>query len=217
MGHARALAGLEDVLLQLDLLHEILSDNLSVREVERRIASLAKRKPKAKKKNLHHLRLWKKTFLPMEHSSSSQSKGQWIRRDERILITKKTYNVFLIYCNNRAIALRFVNKLSLAFMFLLASSLQAQDNIEENIIDTSQSTQDSILTLSEESIDDSFHPKDFKRAILWASTLPGAGQAYNEKYWKMPIVYGGLGGITYWLVSAGLKIFDVIGVPKSIE
>ena len=50
MGHARALAGLEDVLLQLDLLHEILSDNLSVREVERRIASLAKRKPKAKNK-----------------------------------------------------------------------------------------------------------------------------------------------------------------------
>ena len=50
MGHARALAGLDDVLLQLDLLHEILSDNLSVREVERRIASLAKRKPKAKNK-----------------------------------------------------------------------------------------------------------------------------------------------------------------------
>ena len=50
MGHARALAGLEDVLLQLDLLHEILGDNLSVREVERRIASLAKRKPKAKNK-----------------------------------------------------------------------------------------------------------------------------------------------------------------------
>ena len=50
MGHARALAGLDDVLLQLDLLHEILSDNLSVREVERRIASLAKRKPKVKGK-----------------------------------------------------------------------------------------------------------------------------------------------------------------------
>ena len=97
-------------------------------------------------------------------------------------------------------------KLSLVFMFLLASSLQAQENIEENIIDTSLSTQDSVLTLSEESIDDSFHPKDFKRAILWASTLPGAGQAYNEKYWKMPIVYGGLGGITYWLVS-GVKDF----------
>lgn len=66
MGHARALAGLEDVLLQLDLLHEILSDNLSVREVERRIASLAKRKPKAKSKKKSP------SFKAMEEKLSSQ-------------------------------------------------------------------------------------------------------------------------------------------------
>ncbi|HAB89847.1 MAG TPA: chromosome partitioning protein ParB [Bacteroidetes bacterium] len=66
MGHARALAGLEDVLLQLDLLHEILSDNLSVREVERRIASLAKRKPKVKNKKKSP------SFKTMEEKLSSQ-------------------------------------------------------------------------------------------------------------------------------------------------
>ena len=66
MGHARALAGLEDILLQLDLLHEILSDNLSVREVERRIASLAKRKPKAKNKKKSP------SFKAMEEKLSSQ-------------------------------------------------------------------------------------------------------------------------------------------------
>jgi ParB family chromosome partitioning protein len=66
MGHARALAGLEDVLLQLDLLHEILSDNLSVREVERRIASLAKRKPKVKNKKKSS------SFKTMEEKLSSQ-------------------------------------------------------------------------------------------------------------------------------------------------
>ena len=66
MGHARALAGLEDVLLQLDLLHEILSDNLSVREVERRIASLAKRKPKEKNKKKSP------SFKAMEEKLSSQ-------------------------------------------------------------------------------------------------------------------------------------------------
>ncbi|MBA99441.1 MAG: chromosome partitioning protein ParB [Saprospirales bacterium] len=66
MGHARALAGLEDVLLQLDLLHEILSDNLSVREVERRIASLSKRKPKAKNKKKSS------SFKAMEEKLSSQ-------------------------------------------------------------------------------------------------------------------------------------------------
>ena len=66
MGHARALAGLEDVLLQLDLLHEILSDNLSVREVERRIASLSKRKPKVKNKKKSS------SYKAMEEKLSSQ-------------------------------------------------------------------------------------------------------------------------------------------------
>jgi hypothetical protein len=27
--------------------------------------------------------------------------------------------------------------------------------------------------------------------------LPGAGQAYNKKWWKIPIVWGALGGIAY--------------------
>ena len=71
--------------------------------------------------------------------------------------------------------------LSLFLMSLFALGVQAQ----ENIIDTTQSAEDSVLILSKETVDDSLHPKDFKRAILWASTLPGAGQAYNKKYWKI--------------------------------
>lgn len=39
-----------------------------------------------------------------------------------------------------------------------------------------------------------------KTASLLA-LIPGVGQIYNRRYWKLPIVYGGIGALGYFMVS----------------
>ena len=35
------------------------------------------------------------------------------------------------------------------------------------------------------------------RAALFSAIIPGAGQVYNKKYWKVPVVYSALGGVAF--------------------
>ncbi len=43
-----------------------------------------------------------------------------------------------------------------------------------------------------------YNPLAPAKAAFYSGVLPGLGQAYNKKYWKIPIVYGGIAAGVYF-------------------
>ncbi|HET6227269.1 MAG TPA: DUF5683 domain-containing protein [Bacteroidia bacterium] len=39
-----------------------------------------------------------------------------------------------------------------------------------------------------------------RKAALYSTVLPGLGQAYNKKYWKIPVLYCAAGGLAYSII-----------------
>jgi len=59
-------------------------------------------------------------------------------------------------------------------------------------------------TLTEQAI----NPLSPAKAAFYSTVLPGLGQIYNKSYWKLPIVYGGLGAGIYFYVDNQNKYLD---------
>ena len=80
----------------------------------------------------------------------------------------------------------------LFFLFVLLFTASAQEGqIKEG--DTLRvSAQDSAVV-----IDSMAHNPH--KAALYSAILPGLGQIYNKKYWKVPIVYAGFGTLIYFI------------------
>jgi Family of unknown function (DUF5683) len=92
----------------------------------------------------------------------------------------------------------------LAFFLLLGTPLAAQDTLVV-ARDTLLATRGAVLTdsaLAQVHPKKNFFSKDYpspQKALLCSAILPGAGQAYNKQYWKIPLVYGAfIGGGFYY-------------------
>lgn len=67
-------------------------------------------------------------------------------------------------------------------------------------------TQDSLQVKEERSIvvqdtlidQDEYDPLAPSKAAFYSAVVPGLGQAYNKKYWKIPIIYVGIGSGIYF-------------------
>jgi hypothetical protein len=68
-------------------------------------------------------------------------------------------------------------------LFALA---QEENKEEEGIID------DKTILVQEPQASEPIDPLTPAKAAFYSAILPGLGQAYNKKYWKIPIVYGAL-------------------------
>ena len=44
-----------------------------------------------------------------------------------------------------------------------------------------------------------------QKSTFMSTICPGLGQAYNKKYWKIPVIYSALGGALYYYVNNNSK------------
>jgi len=79
------------------------------------------------------------------------------------------------------------NQFILLFLFFGLTSLFAQEKTKIVLNDT----------LRSETID----PLRPAKAAFYSAILPGLGQIYNKKYWKVPLVYGAIGTSAYLYID----------------
>ncbi|PKD16823.1 hypothetical protein APR41_08460 [Salegentibacter salinarum] len=85
--------------------------------------------------------------------------------------------------------------LSFLFFLLLVFTLTAQ---EDSLMVETPVNQD---TISEEKDYKPYNALAPAKAAFYSAILPGLGQAYNGRYWKIPLVYAGIGTGVYFYIN----------------
>lgn len=110
-------------------------------------------------------------------------------------------------------------KICCAILFLLwlfcfpreANAQEMPDSLTQAVLITADSAANAVTI--PEIPKTAFKPNPTK-SVLFA-LIPGMGQIYNRKYWKLPLVYGGLMGCMYAITWNNKMYKDYLGIYES--
>ena len=85
--------------------------------------------------------------------------------------------------------------IAIVFSFVFSSFAIAQEDKDEK-----DKSPEILVVETDTEIREPIDPLSPARAAFYSAVLPGLGQAYNKKYWKIPVIYAALGtGMYFYL------------------
>lgn len=103
----------------------------------------------------------------------------------------------------------------LSLLAQVDSSVYVVDTIPENMTKTrlDRAKRNIVVLDTAAHPTDSVKPKKVHyhnpKVASCLSIIPGGGQIYNKKWWKLPIVYGGMGVATYFVCDFGKQFVEL--------
>lgn len=88
-----------------------------------------------------------------------------------------------------------MHRLLYIVLFVLAFGSQA--TYSQTLDDGALVIKDTVSTTKK---DKEINPLAPSKAAFYSAIVPGLGQAYNKKYWKIPFVYGAIGSSLYFYI-----------------